>query len=96
VHKHKHKQQANRVANGSKTAVRPKRDETTEYRARYRPIVGQNKPKAFEAEQADERVKVLVKMIFRQSVLGTFRNEKKSSKLNVLIQMMKVLVEMLI
>ncbi len=44
----------------SKKVFRPKRDETTEYRTRYRPIIDPKKPairKAFEAEQIDERVK---------------------------------------
>lgn len=41
------------------TSNQIKRDQTSEYQARYKPIVDQKKPrtrKAFEAEQAEERV----------------------------------------
>jgi hypothetical protein len=48
----------------SAKVFRPKRDETTEYRTRYKPFVHPKKPKvrkAFEAEQIDERVKYFLK-----------------------------------
>jgi len=45
----------------SAKVFRPKRDETTEYRTRYKPLINPRVRKAYEAEQIDERVKYFLK-----------------------------------
>lgn len=55
----KPKQQISRSVSGPISSIHSKYDQITEYQARYKPISNQKKPrtrKAFEAEQADERV----------------------------------------
>jgi hypothetical protein len=61
----KKKQGKKRAVTSSTKPFRPKRDETTEYRTRYKPLIDPKNPKigkAFEAEQIDERVNVFVRL----------------------------------
>jgi hypothetical protein len=58
----KTKQTKKRAVTSSAKALRPRRDETTEYRTRYKPQIDPKDPripKAYEAEQIDERVRSL-------------------------------------
>lgn len=53
------KPQVNRINNGPISSVQLKKDRVSEYQARYKPIANPKQPrtrKAFEAEQAQERV----------------------------------------
>jgi hypothetical protein len=55
----KTRQPVNRVIPPAVTSTQLKRDQISEYQSRYKPIIDQKKPrtrKAFEAEQAEERV----------------------------------------
>jgi hypothetical protein len=59
------RQQANRVTYGPIPATQPKKEPISEYQSRYKPIVDKQKPrtrKAFEAEQAEDRVNYLDKI----------------------------------
>ncbi len=58
------RQQVNRIVQPPATTVQTKKDQISEYQSRYKPIIDQKKPrtrKAFEAEQAEERVKLFSK-----------------------------------
>ena len=94
----KAKQQVHRATSGPIVPIQSKINRMSEYQSRYKPVVDQKKPrtrKAFEAEQAEERVNysnqinVFVDFDFN-------RNDGKLLKLNALIQMTKVLVVVLI
>ena len=61
------RQQAQRVTSAPTKPFRPKREQISEYQARYRPIVPSRKPhmpKAFEAEHVDDRVRETVVFAF--------------------------------
>ena len=58
------RQQVNRFIQPPATTVQTKQNPVSEYQSRYKPIIDQKKPrtrKAFEAEQAEERVKIFSK-----------------------------------
>ncbi len=59
----KRKQAKKRAVTSSAKALRPRRDEPTEYRTHYKPQIDPKDPriqKAYEAEQIDERVRTCI------------------------------------
>ena len=89
---------ANRVMPLPITSTQLKKDRISEYQARYKPVVDSKKPrtrKAFEAEQAEERVNDRPgSTIICLLTVSFARNERKLLKLNMRIRMTKELVEM--
>jgi hypothetical protein len=88
------------TVNDSSTKFPTRKDRMSEYQSVYKPIVNQKKPrtrKAFEAEQALERVKYFrLSNIVHVNSMSMNRNEVKSSMLNELRPMTKAQQIMLI
>lgn len=78
-------------------ASRPRRDETSEYRTRYKPpAVSQSlkSPKGFRQERIDEQVKHSLQRMCYFIPPDFFRNERSFNGQNVPIRTTKVSVEM--